>query len=109
MKNLSLARLVANVALFFDLCDDDVLDPRVADKRMELLVHDLKLIDRELLRDLVQDFGVIASEYDGEAAEYVRDIPYAFMLEEVLAEDDPIRMAELEARSDAREFRMPEV
>jgi hypothetical protein len=33
----------------------------------------------------------------------VRDIPYSFYLEEELAADDPVRLAELEALRDARD------
>ena len=68
----------------------------------EFLAYRLDMLDKDFLRQLVDAFAVIAPEYGDEAQELVRDIPYGFYLEETLAADDPVRLAELEAIRDAR-------
>lgn len=99
---LQIARIIANFSLFLDLTDDDLLDPDEAVQMMELLGADLQALDKAFLRELVDAFAVIASEYTGEAQKLVRDIPYSFYLEEELAAGDSVRLAELEALRDAR-------
>ncbi|WP_313538832.1 hypothetical protein [Sphingomonas sp.] len=88
--------------LFADLTTDDQVDPDLAVELMEVIGGDLETLDRPFLRELVDAFAVVAEEYQGEAREIVRDIPYSFYLEETLAADDPVRLAELEAIRDAR-------
>jgi hypothetical protein len=51
----------------------------------------------------VDAFAIISEDYSDEARELVRDIPYSLYLEEALAADDPVRLAELEAQRDARD------
>jgi hypothetical protein len=46
---------------------------------------------------------VISEEYSGEAKEVVQNIAHNFYLEEALAADDPVRLAELDALREARE------
>jgi hypothetical protein len=46
---------------------------------------------------------MIAVEYSGEAQEVVRNIVHSIYLEEALAADDAVRLAELEALRDARD------
>ena len=97
------AHIIADYVVFLDLSGDDVLDPDVAVKMMEALAGDLEALDKGFLRELVDAFAVIASEYSGEAQEVVRDIAHSFYLEEALAADDPVRLAELDALRDARD------
>lgn len=100
---LQVARIIAHFSLFFDLTDDETLDPDEAVEMMELLGVDLKALDKGFLRELVDAFATIALEYNGHAQQLVRDIPYSYYLEEALAADDPVRLAELEALRAARE------
>lgn len=55
------------------------------------------------LRELVNAFEVIAPEYSGKSQEVVRRLAHSFFLEEVIAADDPVRLAALEARRDAED------
>jgi hypothetical protein len=98
-----IARIIANFILFLDLTDDETLDPDAAVEMMEGIAGDLQSLDKGFLRELVDAFAVIAPEYGGESQKLVRDIPYGFYLEEALAADDPVRLAELEALRDARD------
>ena len=100
---LQIARIIANFSLFLDLTDDDTLDPDQAVQMMELLATDLQNLDKGFLRELIGAFAVIAPEYSGEAQRLVRNMAYDFYLEEALAADDPVRLAELEALREARE------
>lgn len=97
-----IARIIADYVLFLELTDEDELNLDTAVKMTEALAGQLEELDKDFLRELVDAFGVIAEEYSGEAQKLVRDIPYGFYLEEKLAEDDPVRLAELEAIRDAR-------
>ncbi|MBB5710434.1 Ethanolamine utilization protein EutJ (predicted chaperonin) [Sphingomonas xinjiangensis] len=94
--------MIAHYMIFLDLTDDDVLDPDAAVQMMEQLGSDLEALDKGFLRELIDAFAVITPEYSGEAQEVVRNIAHSFYLEEVLAADDPMRLAELEALRDAR-------
>jgi len=100
---LQIARIIANYSLFLDLTDDDLLDPDVAVKMIEALGAELQELDPAFLRQLIDAFAVIAPEYSGEAQRLVRNMARDFYLEEALAADDPVRLAELEAIRDAQE------
>ncbi|MEG3125006.1 hypothetical protein [Sphingomonas sp. GB1N7] len=97
------ARIIASFVMFLELTDDDKLDPDEAVEMMEYIGSQLDALDKPFLRELVDAFPVIALEYVGEAQQLVRDIPHSFYLEETLAADDPVRLAELEALRDARD------
>lgn len=103
MIAIQVARIIARFVIFADLTDEDVLNPDAAVEMMEVLGAQLEALDKGFLRELVDAFAVIAAEYSGEAQEVVRNIAYSFYLEEALAADDPVRLAELEALRDARD------
>ncbi len=98
-----IAHIIAEYAVFLSLADEDSIHPDTAMSRMEMLAADLEDLDKGFLRQLIDAFAVIAPEYPGEAEEVVRDIAYSFYLEEALAADDPIRLAELNALREARD------
>ncbi|MCW2383192.1 MULTISPECIES: hypothetical protein [unclassified Sphingobium] len=98
-----IARIVADFFLFLNMTDEELLDLDVSVLMMEDMAARLQDLDKAFLRELVDAFPVIASEYSGEAHKLVFDIPYSFYLEETLAAGDPVRLAELEALRDARD------
>ncbi|MCW2410554.1 MULTISPECIES: hypothetical protein [unclassified Sphingobium] len=98
-----IARIVADFFLFLNMTDEELLDLDVSVLMMEDMAARLQDLDKAFLRELVDAFPVIASEYSGEAHKLVLDIPYSFYLEETLAAGDPVRLAELEALRDARD------
>ncbi|HEX7871684.1 MAG TPA: hypothetical protein VF475_02155 [Sphingobium sp.] len=98
-----IARIIADFVLFLDLDEDGTIDADRAVEMMEWLSHRLEGFDKDFLRQLIDSFAVIAPEYSGDSQNLVRDIPYSFYLEEELAADDPVRLAELEALRDARD------
>ncbi|OQW73399.1 MAG: hypothetical protein BVN33_09840 [Proteobacteria bacterium ST_bin13] len=98
-----IAHIIADYVVFLELTDEDDLNLDTAVKMMEALASQLEELDKGFLRELVDAFAVIAEEYSGEAQKVVRDIAHDFYLEEALAADDPVRLAELEALRDARD------
>ncbi|MCH4894555.1 hypothetical protein GO308_15710 [Sphingomonas sp. SFZ2018-12] len=96
------ARIVADFVIFLSLTDEDELNLDTSVEMMENLAARLDEMDKGFLRELVDAFAVIAEEYSGEAKEVVRNIAHSFYLEEALAADDPVRLAELEALREAR-------
>ncbi len=103
MIAMQVASLIAEYVVFLELTDEDELNPDTAVKMMEALGGHLEEFDKDFLRELVDAFPVIAEEYSGEAQEVVRNIAHGFYLEEALAADDPVKLAELEALRDARD------
>lgn len=98
-----IAHIIADYVVFLELTDEEDLNLDTAVKMMEALASQLEELDKGFLRELVDAFAVIAEEYSGEAQKVVRDIAHGFYLEEALAADDPVRLAELEALRDARD------
>ncbi|WP_022685277.1 hypothetical protein [Sphingomonas phyllosphaerae] len=103
MIALQVAGLIADFYLFLELTGDDDLDPDTAVKMTESLAYHLGEMDHAFLRELVDAFAVVAENYTGdEVRETVRNIASDLYLEETLAGDDPVKLAELEALRDAR-------
>lgn len=102
MIAMQVADIIAEYVVFLELTDENELNLDTAVKMMEALAGHLEEMDKGFLRELVEAFPIIAEGYSGEAQEVVRNIAHSFYLEEALAADDPVRLAELEALRDAR-------
>ncbi|WP_445190893.1 hypothetical protein ACT009_09720 [Sphingomonas sp. Tas61C01] len=89
--------MITNFVMFLEGADEEILDPDAAVEMLETLGYDLDQLDRAFLRELIDAFAVVALEHDEETAKSVRSIPSGFYLEELLAEDDPVAMAKLDA------------
>lgn len=105
MITMQIAHIIADYVVFLETTDEDALDPDTAVQMMEALADQLENLDKGFLRELVDAFAVIAAESSGEEQRVIRDIAHGFYLEEALAADDPVRLAELEALRDARDER----
>ncbi|MFS0773426.1 hypothetical protein [Sphingomonas sp. 1P08PE] len=103
MIAMQIADLIAEYVVFLTLTDEEELNLDTAVKMTEALAGHLQEMDKGFLRELVDAFPVVAAGYSGEAHDVVRNIAHSFYLEEVLAADDPVRLAELEALRDARD------
>ena len=97
-----IAQIIAGFVFFLEANDDETLDPDAAVEMMEELGAGLQALDKGFLRELVEAFAAIAPGYR-EWQQLISDIPYHFYLEEVLAANDPARLAELAELRDARE------
>ncbi|MFK3889614.1 hypothetical protein [Sphingomonas sp. NPDC079357] len=98
-----IAMIIMNFVSFLETPDENIINPDNAVEMMEYLGFQLDSIEKGFLRRLVDSFYSIAEDYTGEQREFVRSIPDYFYLEEALAADDPVRLAELEAIRDARD------
>jgi hypothetical protein len=98
-----IAGIIAEYVVFLELTDEEELNLDTAVKMSESPAGRLEELDKGFLRELVDAFPVIAEGYSSEAQEVVRNIAHSFYLEEALAADDPVRLAELEALRDARD------
>ncbi|GAA0672470.1 hypothetical protein FHT00_001719 [Sphingomonas insulae] len=103
MIAMQVAEILAEYILFLELTDEEDLNLDTAVKMMEALNGHFEEMDKGFLRELVDAFAIIATRYSGEAQEVVRSIPYGYYLEEAIAADDPVKLAELEALRDARD------
>jgi hypothetical protein len=101
MIAVQVARIIAIFVAFCSVTDEELLDPDESVEIMEYLGHHLLLLDKPFLRELIDAFPIVALEFTGESQDIVRNIPFDFFLEEELAADDPVRLAELEAIRDA--------
>ena len=99
---LQIARIISSFIVFLELSDDDTVDPDTAVEMMEGLGGYLDDLDKGFLRELVDAFAVIAAESTGEVQEVIRNIAHNYYLEEAIAADDPVKLAELDALRDAR-------
>ncbi|MEH3102880.1 MAG: hypothetical protein PGN12_03150 [Sphingomonas phyllosphaerae] len=91
------ARIIAQYVVFLELTDEESLNPDVAVKMLEALGPELAALDKPFLHELINAFPAVADEYGDEAGAVVAVIPRSFYLEEVLADDEPMRLAELNA------------
>ena len=103
MIAMQVANLIAEYYVFLQLTDEEELNLDTAVKMTESLADHLEEMDKGFLRELVDAFPVIGEEYSGEAQEVVRNIAHSLYLEEALAADDPVKLAELKALRDARD------
>ncbi len=103
MIAMQVARIIAEYVVFLELTDEEELNLDTAVEASEILGAQLEALDKGFLRKLVDAFAVVAADYGGDAQEVVRNIAYGFYLEETLAADDPVKLAELEALRDARD------
>ncbi len=103
MIAMQVASLIAEYYVFLTLTDEEELNLDTAVKMTESLADHLEEMDKGFLRELVNTFPIIAEGYSGEAQEVVRNIARSLYLEEALAADDPVKLAELEALRDARD------
>ena len=102
MIAVQIAGIIAEYVVLLELAGEEDINPDTAADMSEALGARLAELDHKFLRELIDAFAVVADEYSGDARQFVLDIPYHFELEEVLAADDPVRLAELEAIRDAR-------
>jgi len=73
--NASIARAVANVAIFLEFSADEILDADAAVGAMEQLAADLQLLDEHAQGQLSAAILSIASEYGATEKEFLEGLP----------------------------------
>ena len=92
MIALQVARLIANFVLSLEFADEETVDPQVIMKVFETLEEDCKALDKGSLRELVDAFATISSEYQEQYQQLVRNLPHDFFLEKAATPDDTVRL-----------------
>lgn len=105
MIALQIARLIANFVLSLEYADDETIDANEVVQVFKILRADLKALDKDSLRELLDAFAVVALEYPGKYQQSVHDLPHDLFLEEAMAADNPARLAELDSCLDADDRR----
>lgn len=100
---MQLARIIADYFVFLETTDEDLLNLDTSVQMMEALAAHLENLDKAFLRKLIDSLEAVTPEYSGEARVLVGNIVHDLDLEEALAADDPVRLAELDALRDARD------
>jgi len=80
--NTSVARAVANIAIFLEFSGEELLDADAAVGVMEQLAADLQSLDGYAQRQLSTAISLIASEYGAKEKEFLVGLPEKLGLEE---------------------------
>ena len=75
MVDQNLARAIANVAIFLEFSNSDLVNEDASVDAMEQLAADLQLMDESSRADLSKALKEIARGYDGQAADFVAELP----------------------------------
>lgn len=94
------AHLIVSYALFLRNTDEGVIKPDVAVREMKRLQCLIEGLGKDFIRQLIAAFAEIAPGYYADE-EIVRNLARDYHLEETVAADDPVRLAELKAQRDA--------
>ena len=81
MVDQTLARAIANVAIFLEFANEDLINEDASVEAMEQLAADLQSLDGPARASLSRAFREIAASYDGESADFVAELPESFGIE----------------------------
>lgn len=74
-NNIKLVKVIADLAVFLEFTNEDLLDPDLAVEALEQMASELQLMDGQDRNDLANTFRSISKEYTGDKSEYVRELP----------------------------------
>lgn len=74
-NNIKLVKVIADLAVFLEFTNEDLLDPDLAVEALEQMASELQLMDVQDRNDLANTFRSISKEYTGDKSEYVRELP----------------------------------
>ena len=74
MIDRTVAKAIANVAVFLEFSDSSAVDPDSATQAMEQLAADLQLLADDERRNLCRQFEIIAGEYADKQAAFVSNL-----------------------------------
>jgi hypothetical protein len=73
--NLHLVTAIVDLAIFLEFSNDDEIDPDAAVTAMEHLGGQLLQLDADTKAAFIDKLKVVAMDYAGEKADFVRDLP----------------------------------
>jgi hypothetical protein len=74
MIDYGIARAIANIAIFLEFSSEDLLNEDASLQAMEQLAADLQQLDNGSRQGLLAGLDAIASSYQGEAHEFVKNL-----------------------------------
>ncbi|WP_380183999.1 hypothetical protein [Kalamiella sp. sgz302252] len=74
-NNIKLVKVIADLAIFLEFTNENLLDPDLAVEALEQMASELQLMDAQDRNDLANIFRNISKEYIGDQSEYVKDLP----------------------------------
>lgn len=74
-NNIRLVKVIADLAVFLEFTNEDLLDPDAAIEAMEQIAADLQLLDEKDRSELSKMFHTLSKEYKGDKSEYVKGLP----------------------------------
>lgn len=81
MVDQSIARAIANVAIFLEFSNEDLVNEDASIEAMEQLASDLQAMGVQARSALSVALKEIAATYEGEVAQFVTELPEAFGIE----------------------------
>lgn len=81
MIDQNMARAIANVAIFLEFSNEELIKEDASVEAMEQLAADLQAMDRPARIALSKALKEIAGSYDAESAQFVAELPEAFGIE----------------------------
>lgn len=81
MINQNLARAIANVAIFLEFSNGDLINEDASVEALEQLAADLQMMDDPSRAALAKALKEIAESYDGEFAAFVAELPESLGIE----------------------------
>jgi hypothetical protein len=72
---LKLVKVVADLAVFLEFTNEELLDPDLAVEALEQMASELQLMDEQDRNDLANTFRSMSKEYTGDEREYVTELP----------------------------------
>ena len=81
MVDKGLARAIANVAIFLEFSNEDLINEDASVEAMEQLAADLQALNNQSRKELSEALKMIAQGYDGAIAEFVSGLPDLFGIE----------------------------
>ena len=74
-NNIKLVKVIADIAVFLEFTNEELLDPDLAVEALEQMASELQLMDVKDRNELAKAFQSISKEYTGDKSEYVRELP----------------------------------
>jgi hypothetical protein len=75
------ARAIANVAIFLEFSNEDIINEDASVEAMEQLAADLQAMDGPVRAALSKALKEVAQSYDSETSQFVAELPESFGIE----------------------------
>lgn len=74
-SNIKLVKVIADLAVFLEFTNEELLDPDLAVEALEQIAAELQLMNEQDRDDLADMLRNISKEYTGDKGNYVRGLP----------------------------------